>query len=196
MLIVFISYALLLDADKKPCSDSFLNQCDIASTKCNDSLGYVECVCRPGFEKINGERECKQQIFNMSKMCQFLFNFNFMIKKVVRCPLSVIILWKVTIKTKRHSKRKLVQDVREHWKLLTQWCPGETDDCIETSIKNKKDKINCKNQIGQAHVCPGSNHGLVDFQKKIAKLFPSIRQSVAWTIHICQKYVVLKACAY
>lgn len=83
------SLSWFLDAEDKPCSVSFLNKCDDGTTRCNDSKGFVECVCRPGFEKMNGsERKCKQQVFEKCKILQFRFNYH-MINKVVECMLNI-----------------------------------------------------------------------------------------------------------
>jgi len=56
------------DADKMPCSDTMQNQCDPTTTMCNDARGDVECVCRPGFQPLEGEPERCQQIVSKKGM--------------------------------------------------------------------------------------------------------------------------------
>ena len=104
---------LVLDADKKPCSDSFLNHCDDATTRCNDSLGFVECVCRPGFKRNQGETKSCTQI--QSPVLR---------KNTIMC-ITLNLAWCLT-KTKYENNRFIDINVyvigEQFYWLLYFWC--------------------------------------------------------------------------
>ena len=62
-----LAYLLILNADENECMAQTLNDCNLDTEYCVNTIGSFDCFCNDGYNRTDGDRHCTGEWRQISK---------------------------------------------------------------------------------------------------------------------------------